>query len=261
MFRELSQKKNIITLVLIVWLLVEYFCLPVIAVTYSSSPEENNSVIQEEIIVEQVKVETETETQEVATENLNSVEEPVTIESETETNENVEQQEVIVSAPSKQTAVESEVIDEYFDDAQIIGEYAVPSINTNFKSYTNYTLLSKRSIQWKLQERAYTDENGLRKIGNYYLAAMGSYYSTTIGDKFRLTTDTGAVFDIMLCDAKSDLHTDSRHMYTVFNKCMVEFYVDTTKLNSYAKRMGSLGVLPQFSGSIVKVESLGTYEW
>ena len=267
MFRELSQKKNIITLVLIVWLLVEYFCLPIMAITHSSSPEENNSVIQEEIIVEQIKIEVEvelelnSEIQKTETENLNSVEESITIESETETNESVKQQEVIVSAPSKQTAVESEVIDEYFDDAQIIGEYAVPSINTNFKSYTNYTLLSKRSIQWKLQERAYTDENGLRKIGNYYLAAMGSYYSTTIGDKFRLTTDTGAVFDIILCDAKSDLHTDSRHMYTVFNKCMVEFYVDTTKLNSYAKRMGSLGVLPQFSGSIVKVESLGTYEW
>ena len=183
--------------------------------------------------------------------------------------EQVEEEEIIVEetippivgVPNNQTTVESEVIDEYFDDAHITGIYEVPNINTSFKSYTYYALLSKSSIQWKLQEIAYTDENGLRKIGNYYLAAMGSYYSTTIGDMFRLTTDTGAVFDIILCDAKSDRHTDARHMYTVSNNCMVEFYVDTTVLNSTIKRMGSVGVLPQFSGSIVKVESLGHYEW
>ena len=78
---------------------------------------------------------------------------------------------------------------------------------------------------------------------------------------FRLTTDTGAVFDIILCDAKDDKHTDARHMYTKSNNCMVEFYVDTTVLNGTIKRMGSIGVLPQFYGSIVKVESLGHYEW
>lgn len=262
MFRELSQKKNIITLVLTVWLCIAYLTLPIIALTLEDEQpiETLESTVEtvveskEETIVEQIEedvlnseVEVEVEAQEEPKVEEPKVEEP--------------KQEPIPEPIPDQTTVESEVIDEYFDDAQVIGEYAVPSINTNFKSYTNYTLLSKRSIQWKLQERAYTDENGLRKIGNYYLAAMGSYYSTTIGDKFRLTTDTGAVFDIMLCDGKSDRHTDSRHMYTTANNCMVEFYVDTTKLNRKAKRAGSLGVLPEFSGSIVKVESLGSYEW
>lgn len=254
MFRELSQKKNIITLILIVWLLVEYFCLPVGAFYYSL-PEETESKniqteivndIEEEVIKEEISI--------ISNEN-SQIQETIQVESEEIDDSS------IPSAPSNQTTVESEVIDEYFDDAQVTGIYAVPSINTNFKSYTNYTLLSKRSIQWKLQEKAYTDENGLRKIDNYYLAAMGSYYSTTIGDTFRLTTDTGAVFDIILCDGKSDRHTDSKHMYTVSNNCMVEFYVDIPKFNPYAKRMGSVGVLPQFSGSIVKVEALGHYEW
>lgn len=246
MFRELSQKKNIITLALIVWLLFGYTFLPVSAISCGDVREEVLETVNSELVLP--------EPNGVAAEQAEVQEE--TIEENI-----VESIELTPSAPNNQTTVESEVIDEYFDDAHITGIFEVPSINTNFKSYTYYALLSKSSIQWKLQEIAYTDENGLRKIGNCYLAAMGSYYSTTIGDMFRLTTDTGAVFDIILCDAKSDRHTDSRHMYTVSNNCMVEFYVDTTVLNGTIKRMGSVGVLPQFSGSIVKVESLGHYEW
>lgn len=242
MFRELSQKKNIITLTLIVWLSFGYCALPVGAFRAT----EDIKSVTETIILE----EDHSESNGVAAEQTEI--EDIVVEDTVET---------MVGAPNNQTTVESEVIDEYFDDAQITGNYNVPSINTNFKSYTYYALLNKSSIQWKLQEIAYTDENGLRKIGNYYLAAMGSYYSTTIGDIFRLTTDSGAVFEIILCDAKDDRHTDSRHMYTKSNNCMVEFYVDTTVLNGTIKRMGSIGVLPEFSGSIVKVESLGHYEW
>ena len=250
MFRELSQKKNIITLALSVWLMLFYLAMPVTALDCGKSMEELK--IAEESIETQVEVDNGVAAEQQTVQPEEQVESVETI---------VETVEPMVSAPNNQTTVESEVIDEYFDDAQITGSYEVPSINTNFKSYTYYALLNKSSVQWKLQELAYTDENGLRKIGNYYLAAMGSYYSTTIGDMFRLTTDTGAVFDIILCDAKDDRHTDAHHMYTKSNNCMVEFYVDTTVLNRTIKRMGSIGVLPEFSGSIVKVESLGHYEW
>lgn len=251
MFRELSQKKNIITLTLIVWLLVEYFTMPILAL-YGGDSIENK--IQNKVISSVESIED------------NSIELEIGVAAEQANKEETIIEEIVVEnymlgAPNNQTTVESEVIVEYFDDAHTTGIYQVPSINTNFKSYTYYALLNKSSIQWKLQEIAYTDENGLRKIGNYYLAAMGSYYSTTIGDMFRLTTDTGAVFDIILCDAKDDRHTDARHMYTLSNNCMVEFYVDTTVLNRTVKTMGSISVLPQFSGSIVKVESLGHYEW
>ena len=248
MFRELSQKKNIITLTLIVWLLISYISMSVCAINCTDGVENeiNNKVQSVETIVE-TDYGVAAEQAEIQEE---IVEKPI-----------IEIIESMPSEPNNQTTVESEVIDEYFDDAHTTGNYQVPSINTNFKSYTYYALLNKSSIQWKLQELAYTDENGLRKIGNYYLAAMGSYYSTTIGDMFRLTTDTGAVFDIILCDAKDDRHTDARHMYTKSNNCMVEFYVDTTVLNRTIKQMGSIGVLPQFNGSIVKVESLGHYEW
>ena len=142
-----------------------------------------------------------------------------------------------------------------------VSAYAVPTVNTSFKSFTYYTSLSRSSTQWRLQEKAYTDKNGLRKIENYYLVAVGTYYSSTIGDLFRFTTDTGNVFEIIVCDIKANKHTDSRNMYTRGkNPCMVEFYVAKT-LCKTAKVRGSIGVLSGFEGSIVKVEKLGHYNW
>lgn len=133
------------------------------------------------------------------------------------------------------------------------GSLSVPA-NMHFKSYTNYHCLSKSSAQWKLQKKAYTDNNGLRKIGNDYLVAMGSYYAKSLGDRFRITTSTGNVFTVMICDFKADGDTNSTHQYTR-NGCMIEFYVDNN-LNSKAKQMGDISYIKGFSGNITKVERL-----
>lgn len=148
--------------------------------------------------------------------------------------------------------------------SKIVGKsMKVPTVDTSFKTYTAYTMLNRRSQQWKLQQKAYTDENGLRKIENYYLAAMGSYYSKTLGDCFRIKTSTGAEYDIMLCDYKADKHTDNLHQYTVRKNggCVTEFYVDYPKLNSLIKRSGTVGKLSQFSGDVVEIIYLGYYNW
>lgn len=133
------------------------------------------------------------------------------------------------------------------------GSLSVPA-NMHFKSYTNYHCLSRSSAQWKLQEKAYTDNNGLRKVGNDYLVAMGSYYAKSLGDRFRITTSTGNVFTVMICDFKADGDTNSTHQYTN-NGCMIEFYVDNN-LNSKAKQMGDISYIKGFSGNITKVERL-----
>lgn len=133
------------------------------------------------------------------------------------------------------------------------GSLSVPA-NMHFKSYTNYHCLSRSSAQWKLQEKAHTDNNGLRKIGNDYLVAMGSYYAKSLGNRFRITTSTGNVFTVMICDFKADGDTNSTHQYTR-NGCMIEFYVDNN-LNSKAKQMGDISYIKGFSGNITKVERL-----
>ena len=253
MFRELSQKtKGIISLIIISCLIAGYGLL------FSTIFQDKVMGVAVDNLSSVTSVFLESQNESSSTAQTST-----SLTTNTESVTNSSSQESTLSSqgrPTVQPNVESEVINEYFDDAQN-KKYSVPTVNTNFKSYTYYKMLNRRSIQWRLQEKAYTDENGLRKIDNYYLAAMGSYYSTTIGDLFRLTTSTGQVFDIILCDGKSDRHTDSKHQYTVANNCMVEFYVDTAVLNPQVKMRGTVSVLPQFSGSIVKVESLGHYNW
>lgn len=141
-------------------------------------------------------------------------------------------------------------------------EYSVPSNGGKFKSYTNYKLLSKRSPQWtKIQcnTNAYTDGNGLRKVGEYYCVAMGSYYSRNLGDLFEIRTENGT-FKVILCDFKADRHTDSTHRYTSRNGCVVEFYVNTSSLNRTAKRMGDISYIGgAFSGRITGITKIGNY--
>jgi hypothetical protein len=124
----------------------------------------------------------------------------------------------------------------------------------SFKSYTDYRCLSRSSPQWKLQEQAYTDENGLRKIGDAYLVAMGSYYGTTLGTKYTVTLSNGNSFTVMLCDGKADRHTDANNQVCLSNGSVIEFYVESDKMPSIIRQMGSVGALEQFSGSIVSIE-------
>ena len=125
-----------------------------------------------------------------------------------------------------------------------------------FKSYTDYRMLSRSSAQWKLQEQAYTDENGLRKIGDAYLVAMGSYYGRTLGTTYQVTLSNGNSFTVMLCDMKDDRHTDANNQVCLSNGSVIEFYVDTDVMPSIVRQMGTVGALEQFSGSIVSIEKI-----
>ena len=124
----------------------------------------------------------------------------------------------------------------------------------SFKSYTDYRCLSRSSAQWKLQEQAYTDENGLRKIGDAYLVAMGSYYGTTLGTKYSVTLSNGNSFTVMLCDFKDNRHTDGNNQVCLYNGSVIEFYVESDKMPSIVRQMGSVGALEQFKGGIVSIE-------
>lgn len=126
----------------------------------------------------------------------------------------------------------------------------------SFKSYTNYRLLNSNTPQGRLQTLAYSDENGLRKVGEYYCVALGSYYGTTIGDCYIVTLSSGNSFKMTLCDVKADIHTDINNQYTLANSCITEFYVDYSCFNYYAKSAGNISVLPGFDGSIIKIEKI-----
>lgn len=125
--------------------------------------------------------------------------------------------------------------------------------HSTFKSYMPYQKITVRSSkQYKLQKKAHTDKNGLRKIGKYYLVAMGQYYGK-VGDKFKITLSSGQVFYAMMGDAKQFKHTgNTKGMVGADNKDMLEFIVDKNHLNSKIKKMGSVDVI--LHGKIVKLQ-------
>ena len=139
--------------------------------------------------------------------------------------------------------------------------------NSSFKTYMDYRAVTNtRSAQYKfLHTWTYTDNEGFlrshgeRDLGitdDYYVVALGSYYGTEIGSRYRITTDMGKVFYAILGDCKADRHTNSTHQYAVRNKDIVEFVVDTRKLNKLVKRMGTANVYMPLNGSITKIEKI-----
>lgn len=135
-------------------------------------------------------------------------------------------------------------------------EYEVPDV-PDFKSWTNYLKsVNRKSKQWEFLNSAgtWTDENGFRRKNNDYMVAMGSYYTHTLGDRFKITTTNGS-FTVSICDFKSDSHTDSKHQYSVANNCIIEFYVGDN-LNKKVRQLGSASAIGELSGKIIKIEKL-----
>lgn len=130
--------------------------------------------------------------------------------------------------------------------------------NGSFKSYMSYKALTdKSSPQWALQTECWTDGFGFRRWGEYYCVALGSRYSTNIGDKFKITFDTGVEIYVILSDCKSDRHTDKSNSYNPFNDNICEFLVDTNKLSKLALRMGDVSYgCDELKGGIVKIEEI-----
>lgn len=185
--------------------------------------------------------------EEKGTETSTEVSTEADTEVSTETTEQTTVEEIVTSAP---TTMETEPQTENSST----GAQYYPSNFGTFKSYTDYRCLSCSSPQWRLQEQAYTDENGLRKIGDAYLVAMGSYYGTTLGTEYIVTLSNGNSFTVMLCDGKADRHTDANNQVCLANGSVIEFYVEADKMPSIVRQMGSVGALEQFSGSIVSIE-------
>ena len=149
--------------------------------------------------------------------------------------------------------IEKEQLKNTIDELQEKNKTTSISIGGSFKSYTDYKMLSKESAQWKLQEQAYTDENGFRKIGDAYLVALGSYYGRTLGSEYTVTLKNGNVFQVILCDQKQDRHTDKNNQVCISNGSILEFYVDTSMLPTDVLTSGTISSIDFFAGDIASI--------
>lgn len=127
----------------------------------------------------------------------------------------------------------------------------IPSNMFCFMDYRKIT--NTRSPQYEIQTHCTTDEHGIRKYGQYYTVAMGSYFTRELGDTFHVTLNNGHEFDILLGDYKDDgiqpyyghpsINYDGERCVNV-----IEFIVDDRAIPREVMKTGTFSVLDRFGG-------------
>lgn len=129
--------------------------------------------------------------------------------------------------------------------------------NNDFKSYMPYTAITNESSkQWKLQQQAYTNGEGIRCINGMPLVAIGTGWGLSVGDIALVTCDNGNNFKVVIGDIKANADTQTNNQTTSFNNCRCEFIVDVDKLNSYVKQIGNMAALEEYNGYVTNIEKL-----
>lgn len=122
-----------------------------------------------------------------------------------------------------------------------------------YKCYMDYrTITDTSSPQWNIQQQAYTDKNGIRKIKDRYCIALGSAYGNTIGDKYIVELNSGEQLKCTLADQKADCDTNAEHTADM-NGAVLEFIVDVNYLPSNVKKMGDVSYISGMKGEVKKI--------
>lgn len=142
-----------------------------------------------------------------------------------------------------------EIIEQYKQDINDIHRIVInvpANYNSrDFKSYEDYrAITAKKSPHYKLQNSyAYTDETGIRKVDDRYCIALGSYFTTVIGQYVDVVLANGTIIPCILGDQKANAHTDALNIAHITDGSIVEFIVEKEMLNDIPKKMGNLSYL------------------
>ena len=131
----------------------------------------------------------------------------------------------------------------------------LPDVNTEFKTYMDYRTIT----EYDLQQHAYTDSQGIRRVDGDVCVALGTAYADSCGERFEITLDSGNSFTAVVGDIKADCHTDPSNRYVELwegHGDMVEFIVETEELDDDIRLMGSIGEYDDYSGSVVSIVRL-----
>lgn len=125
---------------------------------------------------------------------------------------------------------------------------------SGFKSYMDYrTITSQSSSQYTLQrDYAYTGDYGIMMVDGRYCIALGSYFTSDIGQYVDLILENGTVIPCILADQKADIHTDENNMVTVYSGCLTEFVINTDYLDDVIKIYGDISYVDNTWDSPVK---------
>lgn len=188
-----------------------------------------------------------------------------------EVNNNMKNKNSSITYTAENLAKSSNITNTYYEvPIEIpIETLDIPTCNTEFKTYMDYRCITdKTSAQYELQQFAWTDEDGFRRISDDYIVAMGTYYAENVGDRFKITLDTDNEITVIIGDIKQDTHTDYFNQYTpiydengiFFSGNVLEFIVDTDVLPKVPRRLGTVSYFNYLKGNIKSIERIETEE-
>lgn len=148
-------------------------------------------------------------------------------------------------------------------------EYEIPNLDTSFKAYMDYRCITdETSKQWEIQQKAWTDSDGFRRVGEDYLVAMGTYYTDECGTRFRIIFENDNEITVTVGDIKDNTDTDYRNQYTAvydsngnfYSANVLEFIVDENKIERMSHILGTMGHHDYLEGNIKFIERIETKE-
>lgn len=137
--------------------------------------------------------------------------------------------------------------------------YTTTSATKTYMGYQAVTTITSAQYQLLNSDQCYTNPvTGLRMVGDRYCIALGTGYTSHIGDKVDIVLKNGNIVRCILGDVKSDAHTDEEtHTYHVGgwdhdiyyepDGSVLEFIVDQDVYT------GSISQIQDFQGEIQKV--------
>ena len=127
----------------------------------------------------------------------------------------------------------------------------------HFKSWMDWRSITYRnSRQWRMQQIAYTCDDGFRRVEGLYMIALGTYFLYGgVGDVFDITLSSGVTFRGVVGDIKCDRHTDPTNRFHLVDGSVVEFIVDREVMCRSILSRGDIA-FAGFHGDIVSVERI-----
>lgn len=133
----------------------------------------------------------------------------------------------------------------------------LPEVSGAKKTYMDFRKITRSgSDQLLLQAHAYTDNQGFRKVGDYYLVALGTFYVKEIGDTFEVSFSDGHSIKVMAGDVKADCHTDKTNRYHLSDGSVIEFIIDKKAMDEKVIRTGDCSWLIGH-GAVTEIRRIG----
>lgn len=146
-------------------------------------------------------------------------------------------------------------------EEMLLKKYSWREYDKGFRTYELHTIITDQSTgQWKLLNKASTNEHGVWCIDGKPLCAVGQGWGFSLGDVIEVTTKINTYY-IVVGDFKGKGGMESQYKVVIHNGDPLEFIVDINQLNPKVRDSGNIGTIYEYSGLILDMVKVGHIKW